>query len=192
MLDNHDCPEHCVMTVSPFCENDKDTMNVTSVCYVCFTVWGRWTYVTCEAVIQQTAVSLFELHLEVGTEKLRHLISSNEMCFTNAIFHHWLRFQLQTEGRTTWKTFQSLKKLLAIIYAIECYCTQVLTDNTASKAHIHRTQVRYVYCAASSTRFCLQDHLQEYRTAPKVSAFRTIFRNTVLHQQFLHWPLTPF
>jgi hypothetical protein len=43
----------------------------------------------------------------------------------------------------------------------------------------------YVYCAASSTSFCLQEHLQEYRTAPTVIAFRTIFRNTALRQLLL-------
>jgi hypothetical protein len=36
---------------------------------------------TCEVVMQGTAMALFELQLEVGAEELRHLISSNEICF---------------------------------------------------------------------------------------------------------------
>jgi hypothetical protein len=33
---------------------------------------------------------------------------------------------------------------------------------------------KYVYCAASSTGFCLYDHLHNYRFAPTVTVFRKI------------------
>ena len=47
----------------------------------CWSVDGRWTYMTCGAVQQETAKPLFELQLEVGAQKLRHFISSNELRF---------------------------------------------------------------------------------------------------------------